>query len=347
MNRFLKLFLSVALIFIITSCAFVQKFGGTDYGEAGSIGNLEAPPELVTPEWDESLQIPQTESDRVSAVQTLGKAIDASVAPDFIDVTVRREGDLRWLEAEVDPVALWPLLRSFWSDQGIIIDEDLPSTGLMETDWIEEIESEDSDATEGREVSALRTKYRLRVEREPNAVSNIFLTQRRTELQSITDQGGVWVNIDSDPEEEAEMIVNLLEHLGRTREDALFEVANTQGPRLYIEIRDIDDIPVLFVGDQYSRVWRRTGVALDRAGLEILDQNRNEGIYVFSTNDLEMPDEIDLQQSQYEVHLLPQKTQTLITAHFANNQEGVISEQDARIVLNQILSAYQVFRTTN
>ena len=347
MSNLIRVFLLLFSAFVLVSCAFVQKLGGTDYGEAGSIGSLEAPPELVTPEWDESLQIPQTESDRVSAVETLGKALDASVAPEFIDVSVRREGDLRWLEAEVDPVALWPLLRSFWTEQGIIIEEDLPSTGIMETDWIEEIESEDSDLTEGREVAALRTKYRLRVEREPNAVSNIFLSQRRAELQSITEQGGVWVTIDSDPEEEAEMIVNLLVHLGRTREDALFQVANTEGPRLYIEIRDIDGIPVLFVGDQYSRVWRRTGVALDRAGLEILDQNRNEGIYVFSTSELEMPDEIDLQQDRYEVHLLPQRTQTLITAHYTDDEAGIISEQDARLILNQILSAYQVFRTTN
>ena len=309
MSKFIRLFSLLVVVSVLTSCTYLQKLGGTDYDGAGSIGGLEAPPELVTPEWDESLQIPQTENDRVSAVETYGKAIDASVAPEYVDVSVRREGDLRWLEAEVDPVALWPLLRSFWSEQGIIIEEDLPSTGIMETDWVEEIESEDSDVTEGREVSAIRTKYRLRVEREPNAVSNIFLSQRRAELQSITEQGGVWVTIDSDPEEEAEMMVNLLEHLGQTREDALFAVANTEGPRLYIEIRDIDGIPVLFVGDQYSRVWRRTGVALDRAGLEILDQNRNEGIYIFSTDDLELPEEVVLQQDRYEVHLLPQTSQ--------------------------------------
>ena len=324
MVRFIRFSFILIAVFILSSCAFFQGLGGTNYGDAGTIGKLEAPPELVTPEWDESLQIPQTESDRVSAVETYGKALDASVTPEFVDVTVRREGDLRWLEAEVDPVVLWPMLRSFWSDQGIIIDEDLPATGVMETDWIEEIESEASSITDGREIAALRTKYRVRVEREPNAVSNIFLSQRRAELQSITEQGGVWVNIDSDPEEEAEMLVNLMEHLGRTREDALFEVANTEGPRLYIEIRDIDNIPVLFVGDQYSRVWRRTGVALDRAGLEILDQSRNEGIYVFSTSELEVPDEIQLQQNQYEVHLLPQKSQTLITAHYTDQEAGVI-----------------------
>ena len=219
---------------------------GTKYGEAGSIGGLEAPPELVTPEWDESLAIPQTANDRVSALETYGKALDASVAPEYVDVSIRREGDLRWLEAEVDPVNVWPLLRSFWADKGVALSKDIPATGIMETDWIEQIDSTSSGVINGREVAAERSKFRIRVEREPNAVTNIFVSQRKSELKAITEQGGVWSTTQSDPEAETEVMVSLMEHMGKSREDALFEVANTQGPRLYIELRDIDGIPVLF-----------------------------------------------------------------------------------------------------
>jgi len=63
---------------VISSCAFVQRFSGQDdYAEAGSQGDLHVPPELVTPEWNDSLKIPQTSSDRVSALDTYGKALDA------------------------------------------------------------------------------------------------------------------------------------------------------------------------------------------------------------------------------------------------------------------------------
>lgn len=348
MNK--KIIIFCVLISVTTflqSCALVNRFAGTKYGEAGSIGGLEAPPELVTPEWDESLTIPQTANDRVSAVETYGKALDASVAPEFIDVSIRREGDLRWIEAEVDPVNVWPMLRSFWANQGVILDKDIPSTGMMETDWIEQIDSTRSGITGGREVAASRSKYRVRVEREPNAVTNIFVSQRKAELQAINEQGGVWVTAISDPEEEAEVMVNLMEHLGKSREDALFEVANAEGSRLYIDLQDIDGIPVLFVGDQYSRVWRRTGIAIDRSGMSIFGQNRNKGIYLINAKDLTLPAGVSLERSQYQVHLLPQNTQTLITVHYPESGEAaVVSEHDARIILNQILSAYQVFRTT-
>ncbi|MFK7794649.1 MAG: outer membrane protein assembly factor BamC [Gammaproteobacteria bacterium] len=346
-KKIVKLGVLTAALSLLHSCAIVNKFAGTKYGEAESIGGLEAPPELVTPEWDESLTIPQTANDRVSAVETYGKALDASVAPEFVDVSLRREGDLRWLEAEVDPVNVWPLLRSFWANQGIALDKDIPSTGVMETDWLEQVDSSSSGLVDGREIAATRSKFRIRVEREPNAVTNIFVSQRKAELKTITEQGGVWTTAQSDPETEAELMVSLMEHLGKSRQDAIFEVANTQGPRLHIDLQDIDGIPVLFVGDQYSRVWRRTGIALDRTGLSIFEQSRTKGVYFIDVSNLNLPDGIALQSSRYQVHLLPQNAQTLITVHFADDNEGsVVSEHDARIILSQILSAYQVFRTT-
>ncbi len=112
-------------------------------------------------------------------------------------------------------------------------------------------------------------------------------------------------------------------------------------------MQDIDGIPVLFVGDQYSRVWRRTGIALDRTGLAIFEQSRAKGVYFIDASNLDLPDGYSLQSSRYQVHLLPQNAQTLITVHYADDNDGrVVSEQDARVILNQILSAYQVFRTT-
>ena len=345
--RSVKIVLLLASIISLQSCALVNRFAGTKYGEAGSIGGLEAPPELVTPEWDDSLKIPQTSADRVSALETYGKDIDASVAPDFVDVSVRREGDLRWLEAEIDPVNMWPLLRSFWANQGVPLERDEPMLGVMETDWIDDIDSESAGVSGGREFTATRSKYRIRIEREPNAITNIFLSERRSELQAVTEQGAVWTAVATDPETEAEMLVNLMEHVGRSREEALFEVANTQGPRLYIEMQDIDGVPVLVVGDSYSRVWRRTGMALDRAGMPVIEQNRSEAYYSFTVGSLTLPAEVVLNASRYQVHLLSQGDVTLITVHAVENSASeMITAQEARILLQQILNSYQVFRTT-
>lgn len=346
-TKFAKLFVLMAIVASLQACAFIKQFGGTKFQEAGSIPSLEVPPSLEAPDFEESLVIPQTGNDRISALETLGKDIDAAVVPEFVDVTLRREGDLRWLEAEVDPVNVWPMLRNFWSDRGISLEKDEPVIGIMETDWIETVDSNTSEFTGAREVAASRSKYRVRVEREPNAVTNIFLSERKAELQAVTDQGGVWLTVDSDPETEAEVLVNMLEHLGRSREDALYEVANTKGSRLFIDLQDIGGVPVLLVGDQFSRVWRRTGIALDRAGLPIFDHNRSKGIYLVNAADLDLPEGRSLQRDRYQVHLLSQNNRTVITAHFIDaSTEDKISEDEARLILKQILGAYKVFRTT-
>jgi len=331
---------------VISSCAFVQRFSGEDdYAEASSQGGLHVPPELVTPEWNDSLKIPQTGSDRVSALDTYGKALDASVVPEFVDMTIRREGDLRWIEAEVDPVNLWPLLRSFWASQDVILERDKPAIGVMETEWIEDIESSQSEFTEVTEFTATRSKFKIRIEREPNAVTNIYVSQRKTQLQSITEQGAVWLDVTSDSESEAEMLVSLMQHLGESRDTAINAVAEAEGPRLYIEIRDLDGMPVLYVGDQYSRVWRRTGIAIDRTGLQIHHQDRSQGIYHVRVQASDVSENAQLQSGDYQIHLLSQGAQTVLTAHSAED-ESILSAQSARILLNQIVLAYEVFRTT-
>ena len=331
---------------VISSCAFVQRFSGEDdYAEASSQGSLRVPPELVTPEWNDSLKIPQTGSDRVSALDTYGKALDASVVPEFVDMTIRREGDLRWIEAEVDPVNVWPLLRSFWASQDVILERDKPAVGVMETEWIEDIDSSQSEFTEVTEFTATRSKFKIRIEREPNAVTNIYVSQRKTQLQSITEQGAVWLDVTSDSESEAEMLVSLMQHLGESRDTAINAVAEAEGPRLYIEIRDLDGMPVLYVGDQYSRVWRRTGIAIDRTGLQIHHQDRSQGIYHVRVQASDVSENAQLQSGDYQIHLLSQGAQTVLTAHSAED-ESILSAQSARILLNQIVLAYEVFRTT-
>ena len=79
-------------------------------------------------------------------------------------------------------------------------------------------------------------------------------------------------------------------------------------------------------------------------GSVVEDHNRDQGIYFVSI----MPDpvsaEAGLQETEavakhYQVHLLSQGRQTLITAHGAG-QQVVISADKARTLLRRILSAY-------
>lgn len=337
-----SLLLILLCISIFSGCAFIRK--GTDYADSGSSNPLEAPPDLVTPEWEDSLDIPKTANDRVSALETQGPALGAAVLPEFLEVRVRQEGPTRWLEVDSDPVTLWPLLRQFLQNQDFQIAEDEPVLGYIETEWKQNLIRSNDSKSKQESFDVTGEKFRIRLERQPNAVTNIFITQRGAEVAAINkDNQILWKPQPPNGEREVEMSIRLMEHLGTSKEDAQLRFATADAQFLYLDIKDISGVPVLLVGDEFSRVWRRTGVALDRSGLVVEDHNRNKGVY-FVSLDL-APMEIGEQQADtdkkyYQIHLLSQGKQTLITVHEQDQDVGVIQPKLARKLLRRIVASY-------
>ncbi|MCZ6565851.1 MAG: outer membrane protein assembly factor BamC [Gammaproteobacteria bacterium] len=334
--------LMFVLISMLSGCGFLNR--GGNYADSGSTNPLEAPPDLVTPEWADSLEIPKTANDRISALETQGPALGAAVLPEFVDVRVRREGPTRWLEVDTDPVTLWPLLRKFIQDENFDIAADEPVLGYIETEWKQNLGRSVSTENQQDSYDVTGEKFRIRLERQPNAVTNIFLTQRGAEVAAINKENQIlWKPQPPNGEREAEMMIRLMEFLGSSREDAQYKFANADAQFLYLDIKDIGGVPVLMVGDVYSRVWRRTGVALDRSGLLVEDHNRNKGVYYVAL-DL-APTEVSVQSVEtkktfYQIHLLRQGKQTLITAHEVDKEAGIISPEMARQLLRRIVAAY-------
>lgn len=338
--------LMIILLTAVSGCGIWNS--ANRYMGSGSTNPLEAPPDLVTPEWEESLQIPRTANDRISALETQGPALGAPVLPEFLNVRVRREGPTRWLEADTDPVTLWPLLRQFLQDEGFEIAADEPVLGYLETHWRQHLGRSTETEDQQESFDIVGEKLRIRLERQPNSVTNIFLTQRGTEVAAINEDDQIlWKPKPHDGEREAEMLIRLMEFLGTSKEDARRKFADVNQQFLFLDIRDIGGVPVLLVGDVFSRVWRRTGVALDRSGLFVEDHNRNQGVYYVSLDPTNI--EFDAQEATtdeaaqktfYEIHLLSKGKQTLITAHGADKEAAALSAEAARKVLQRILAAY-------
>ena len=327
----------------LSACEFL-KFG-TDYLNSTSTNPLEAPPDLVTPQWDESLEIPKTANDRISALDTQNPALGAAVLPEFVDVRVRREGPTTWLEVDSDPVSLWPSIRKFWQDEGYPIGADEPLLGYIETEWKQHTDRSVSSETNQESYDVTGEKFRTRLERQPNAVTNIFLTHRGAEVAAINKQNQIlWKPQPPNGERETEMMIRLMEFLGNTRQDAQAKLTGADEQFLYIDIKNIGGVPVLVVGDIFSRVWRRTGVALDRSGLAVEDHDRNKGVYCIAVDlapvGMSAEERENMQKVYYEIHLLSQGKQTLITAHQVNNEAGVIDSKTARQLLKRVVAAY-------
>ncbi|MXX16905.1 MAG: outer membrane protein assembly factor BamC, partial [Gammaproteobacteria bacterium] len=102
------------------------------------------------------------------------------------------ENGKRWLRVETNPQEVWDKLVDFWAvlEVGLVVSQ--PAAGLMETDWIDR-----NAPAEGEGMSiaklfnritgagALLDKYRVRIERESENVTRVFVSHRYSERKEI------------------------------------------------------------------------------------------------------------------------------------------------------------------
>ena len=186
--------LSVCLAFSLTACSLMPNVEEVlpdrkvDYKkEKQTEIDLEVPPDLTKSSIDDTRKVPDilpsgsaTYSDYVGERKLTGGGVGATsgsrgsgeVLPKIEKITVKRDGDQRWLvmQAPVDDV--WFKVLSFWQENGILLLEQDPSVGVMRTNWIENRADIKSDfltdmlrkAVDGLYSAATRDQYRVRLE---------------------------------------------------------------------------------------------------------------------------------------------------------------------------------------
>ncbi|MGH8502818.1 MAG: outer membrane protein assembly factor BamC [Gammaproteobacteria bacterium] len=351
---------AVCLATLLGGCGV---FGGDDrpaYEKSGETPPLEVPPGLSAPPTDSRMNIPAPAGETVSAValarqqeQSLGGADSsaseavavAGVLPEFPDMRVRHDGGARWLEIEADPAVLWPKLRDFWRENDIEIARDEPRLGIIETAWTAPGENQLPGI-------GLRDKYRVRLERQSADVTNVYVTHRGAE-QVGSDSAQRWQPRPADLGLEAEYLTRLMVYFGEPRQQAERQLAAARGNATAMRLDKVAGIPVLVVEDQFRNVWQKTGLALDRAGLPVEEEDMVDGAYYIryrpgtaqaaagvltglpgakATGALN-------ENERYQVHLLDQPGQTLITAHTAARE--ALPPAAAEEILERLITSMQ------
>ena len=309
--------------------------------------NLEIPPDLTAGDFDDALDVPAlggsaTYSEYMGE-RTQRRRIAASgdVLPDVKDVNLVREGDRRWLEIGSLPRDVWPRVISFWREQGILLTQQDPTTGVMKTDWLENRAEIRRDlvtdmmrkVVDGLYATSTRDQYRVRI--EPGikpGTTDLYLTHRGMEERLVSNTVGegattVWEPAGSDPEKEAAMLRRLMVYLGVTEQRAARAVGSQRAaaPNARV-VTAPGGTPALMIDDDFRRSWRTTGVALDRVGFAVEDRDRTQGIYYVRYDDPSKGqekkgwmsklafwsnDEVDT-VSQYQVKLTSEGQQTRV-----------------------------------
>lgn len=218
------------------------------------------------------------------------------------ELKVERNGSDRWLFSPQTPEQLWPLVRSFWLDQGFEISNEQPETGVMETSWNENRAKLPQDflrkslgwLIDGMYSTGERDKYRIRLERGAQGGTEVRISHRGMQevyTSSAESKNTAWQARPSDPSLEAEMMSRLMLRLGGRQEQAKAAALTVATAASAVATptdtllpgasrRALTDVPnQLQMNEGFERAWRRVGQSLDRHGFTIEDRDRSQGLF--------------------------------------------------------------------
>lgn len=264
---------------------------------------LEVPPGLTAPATDTSMQIPESRASSPSgataapeaAPGTAPAAASAPAAPAPIKgIRVVRGGSERWLVVDAAPASVWPRVREFWLKNGFLIARENAGAGILETNWAEyrpniaegPIRMLLSKVVSGMYSAPFRSQYLVRVEPGVQAgTTEVFISERGMREVS-NDDTFIWQMNPPNPDREAAMLRRLMVFLGASKAHAAASLAHApqSAPRAKL-LHTPDGALALVVEDPLVNAWSRTGIALDRVGLLVQNQDRAQGIYYVRYDD--------------------------------------------------------------
>lgn len=300
-KRFATILLCLLAAVAVGACQTIAQKRKIDYKATRTLPPLDIPPDLTAPAGtkgagDETQGTTYSGFVSEKSGQPAAPGAGGEVLPKFSDMHIERDGQMRWLVVKMPPEQLWPKLREFVLNHGLVIDKENPQTGILETDWAENRAKVGTGAQKvlAKALGTLystgtRDKYRIRLERDTApGTTDVYISHLGMQ-EVVTSDPGLpdvsdrhWEPRPSDPGLEVEMLRLLMVSLGVKEEQANSVVAAAAAaapPPERATLTHQDGNASLNLPEDFERAWRRVGIALDRTGFTIEDRDRSKGIY--------------------------------------------------------------------
>lgn len=299
-KRFATILLCLLAALAVGACQTIADKRKIDYKSTRTLPPLDVPPDLSVPEGSkvptESAPGPATYSGVAAEKGNSTKlSLGGDVLPEFSDIRMTRDGQMRWLMVKMPPEQLWPKVREFVLNNGLIIDKENPQTGIIETDWSENRAKVGTGFQKllAKSLGTLystgtRDKYRIRLERDPApGITDVYISQFGMQEVVVNQEGAAeigetrWEPRPTDPGLEAEMLRLLMVSLGVKEEKAksMIETLAATPPAERATLTREGGAASLSLPEDFERSWRRVGIALDRTSFTVEDRDRSKGLY--------------------------------------------------------------------
>ncbi len=313
--RAFRLAAAAAAIASLSGCTFLGIDFNDDkvqYESSNSRANLEIPPDLTPIQNDNRFQVParpgvvsaNAEAEKARQAADANEPTASKIVPLTVRAKVMKEGTDRWLRVNAAPEQLWAVVQDFWPSVGLVVREQNPKTGYMETEWAENKAKLPQDIirrTIGKVIdfaysTGEQDQYRTRMERNDDGTTDIYISHRSmVEVVTGADkESTVWQPGPTDPTMEAEMLQRLALRIdaefnpnasAEAEAEAQKELAQQfkvepVATRARIENGADGKAAAVVLTDNFDQAWRRMGLVLDRMGFEQVDRDRTAGWFL-------------------------------------------------------------------
>ena len=253
-QKFLLLVLLMISISIIGCASKQTEF----YKHQPSLQSLEVPPDLTLLDVNSGFEIPQIAEAETKIVQLSNGA----------DVTLKKDGRLRWLTIQAEPKDIWDETKEFWIAYKVDLNWESLKLGIMETKWVSSYESDYA-----------QDRFRVRLEPSANKGETDLYISHRGRQEGLLDGEVIegWVSDYNDPDLEVEVMGELLSYFGLSsdRKTAILDDAKQKPDLAVLNLKA--DIPNLVMKEPYNRSWRFVAQSIDRAGNIVTQRDKKAG----------------------------------------------------------------------
>jgi len=255
-----------------------------EHMDAKTTQSLEIPPQLTQPDTGNALRLPEP-SARAKAAFTEGASAVKVIAPVFKGIRLKNDSGLYWLEIDSSIEKVWATLPYFLAAEGIKAERVEKLLGFVDTQWMNEYQisygGEEQSSWLKKFSPDYKDKFRLRLEKIDQDKTRLFVNHRGMQI-NVTDDLSEWVQRDSEPMLEREIMYRYILFAGANKQSATDLLADYKSYQSRVVSNNEQLASFQVQGDEQT-VWRRLKVAIDRLGVDIQkidDAGRNIEVLV-------------------------------------------------------------------
>lgn len=308
----LSFFCLISLLFACSNNDILSQLPDNrpDYKQSRTVNPLEVPPDLTQSSVDDRLVVPElsgVNNAQLSAYQNERNGQNQSTTTlESALKNIRRNGDANWIELAAKPDVVFKDAKNFWLNNGLPLTRVDSNIGIMETDWLATkanlprsgISRLVAKVLSGLKDNGVRDKFRTRIDYD-GKTTYVYMTHYGATEEEVTEQGTkvkgnnkggnaktshyAYLASSRNQELEVEMLRRLNLHLQKSGKQIKQAHAGKQSSKAQMQFTTLSDgTPTLVMQSNFNQAWILLGIAIDRAGYEISQQDRKNGTYRFA-----------------------------------------------------------------